>query len=269
MTNPLVSIIIPTKNSEKTIGQCLMSIRDQTYPHIEIVIVDNYSKDTTLETAKKYTNKIFLKGPERCSQLNFAVTNAGGKYIYRVDSDFVLEKTIVEQAVKKCQEHLCDAVVTHATIDSNLGFWSKVRKLEKDIIIANQIKVAARFVKKDVFLSLGGFDESLIEGEDYDLHNRILRAGYKVEKINAEEYHIDEPTSLWEIAKKNYYYGKTVRSFIKKNPDLGWKQISPLSLFPIHNSQQFIRHPLIGIGFLVYECVKYGSSAAGFLLHKK
>jgi len=54
----LVSVIIPTKNSGSTIGNCLESIMTQTYTNIEIVVVDNYSNDNTQEIAEKYTEKV-------------------------------------------------------------------------------------------------------------------------------------------------------------------------------------------------------------------
>jgi glycosyltransferase involved in cell wall biosynthesis len=60
-----VSIVIPTKNSANTLGRTLESINNQTCTNYEIIIVDNHSTDDTLTIAKRYTNKIFIMGPER------------------------------------------------------------------------------------------------------------------------------------------------------------------------------------------------------------
>jgi len=49
--NPLVSVIITTRNSERTIDKCLSSIKQQTYKNIEIIVVDNNSADKTKEIA--------------------------------------------------------------------------------------------------------------------------------------------------------------------------------------------------------------------------
>ena len=84
---PLVSVIIPTKNSSKSFAHCLNSIKNQTYNNIEIIVVDNSSQDDTVEIARQFTNLIFSYNPERSSQINYGVTKSSGKYIYRVDSD--------------------------------------------------------------------------------------------------------------------------------------------------------------------------------------
>ena len=64
MEQPLVSIIIPTKNSNKFLEKCLKSIRNQVYKNIEIIVVDNNSTDRTLETARKYACVIFTFFPD-------------------------------------------------------------------------------------------------------------------------------------------------------------------------------------------------------------
>ena len=61
MTQPRVSIVITTKNEEKNIENCLLSIKEQTYSNIEIILVDNNSKDKTIEIALNFTRKIFNK----------------------------------------------------------------------------------------------------------------------------------------------------------------------------------------------------------------
>ena len=65
-----VSVIVTTKNEAKNIGRCLQSIQNQTYKAIEIIVVDNFSKDETKRIAKKFTKKVFDKGPERSAQRN-------------------------------------------------------------------------------------------------------------------------------------------------------------------------------------------------------
>lgn len=111
-------------------------------------MVDNYSSDHTIDIAQEYGAQILQKGPERCAQMNFGVSKASGKYVYRVDSDFVLEPTVVEEAVDACENLGYDAIAVHNTSDATISFWAKVRKMERDCYREDDLNVAARFWKK-------------------------------------------------------------------------------------------------------------------------
>jgi glycosyltransferase involved in cell wall biosynthesis len=261
---PLVSIIIPTKNSANTLGYTLESINNQTYRNYEIIVVDNHSTDDTLAIAKKYTHKTHLMGPERTAQVNFGIKNAQGKYIYRIDSDWVLEPTVLEQAIKKCEDEGFDAVLIHNSDDPTISFWGRVRKFERDMFEQDDLNVAARFIRKDIFSKVGYFDEKMVAAEDYDLHNRILSAGYKVGRISAKETHIGAPGTLMQTIKKHYYYGTTLPEFLAKNPKRGMKQLSPLRPAYAKHWRMFFRHPVMTVGFVVYQVARYSSAILGY-----
>lgn len=265
---PLVSIVVPTKNSGETIALCLKSIKKQTYPNIEVIVVDNYSIDKTREIAQKYGVRIYLRGPERTFQVNYGVKKANGTYIYRVDSDFVLEPSVVKEAVKSCEKHGYDAIAVHNTSDPTISFWSKVRKLERDCYRDDEYNVAARFFKRNVFIVVGGFDETLVAAEDYDMHNKFLKRGFKIGRIKSQEVHIGEPKSLREIVTKHYEYGKTIRRYMKKNPEKATKQLSPIRLSYLKHRRDFLKHPTLTIGFIVYQIVRYSASFFGYLAER-
>lgn len=77
---PLVSINIPTYNSEKTLDQCLSSVKNQTYKKIEIIIIDSYSTDRTIEIAKKFSAEI-LTAESLATARKTGVEGSKGKYI--------------------------------------------------------------------------------------------------------------------------------------------------------------------------------------------
>ena len=264
---PLVSVIIPTKNSENTLRNCLQSIKNQNYKNTEIVIVDNYSIDNTLEIARCYTDSVYTVSPERSSQINFGVKKCSGKYIYRVDSDFVLEPQIISEAVNLAESNDYAAILIHNTSDPTVSFWAKVRKFERDMYDSDDLNVAVRFVRKDAFLSVGGFDPDLIYGEDYDLHNRIIKK-YMIGRISAKEIHLGEYRSLTEIARVNYYYGKTAAKFLKKNSSRGLRQVSPIRKVYLRHYKDFLAHPHLAMGFLIYQVVRYSAGGFGLLISK-
>lgn len=260
--------MIPTKNSEARLENCLSSIKGQTYSNIEIIVVDNCSTDKTREIAEQFGARVYSMGPERASQVNFGVKNAKGKYVYRVDSDFVLEPLVVEEAMGKCEDKGCDAIAIHNTSDPSVSFWSKVRKLERDCYKDDELNIGARFMRKEVFESVGGFDEALVAAEDYDLHNKLLEKGFKIGRIRAQEIHIGEPKTLGEIVRKHYYYGKTIQNYIKKNPQRSKRQLSPARLGYFNHRSQFVKNPTLAAGFIIYQFVRYFSTTIGFLTVK-
>jgi glycosyltransferase involved in cell wall biosynthesis len=261
----LVSVIVPTKNSAGTIEMCLKSIKEQTYLDLEIIVVDNYSEDRTVEIAKRDGAKVFYKGPERCAQVNFGIEMANGKYIYRVDSDFILEPSIVSECIEVCEKKGYDAIAVHNASDPTISFWSKVRNLERNCYRYDELNIGARFIRKDIFNNIGFFDEKLVAGEDYDLHNRLIKGGFKVGKIKSQEWHIGEPKSLCEIVKKHYYYGKTIGEFIKINPKTYKKQLTPLRSSYFRHWINFIKHPILTSGFIVYQSFRYSAALLGLL----
>jgi glycosyltransferase involved in cell wall biosynthesis len=266
MTEHLVSVIVPTFNSERFLEKCLQSIRAQTYPNIEVIVVDRHSTDRTEEIAKRYADLVLLIDSERSAAVNLGVEYARGEYVYRVDSDSIVESSVVDEAIRKCEVEGFDAVCIHNTSDPSVSFWAKVRKLERDFYANGGLHVAARFFRKEAFEKVGGFNESLVAAEDYDLHNRLLENGFKVGYVEPKEVHIGEPRNLLDVAKKHYYYGKTVKGFLHVNHTKGIKQISPLRLVFIKKGKSFVDDPVLTVGFVVYQAVKYAAAGLGFLI---
>lgn len=89
VTYPLISVVITTFNSERTLEKTLSSIRNQSYPQnkIEILIVDGGSRDKTLEIAKKYECKITKRSGDITSRKQFGLIKSSGKYLVYIDSD--------------------------------------------------------------------------------------------------------------------------------------------------------------------------------------
>ena len=267
--NNLVSIVIPTYNSDETIEKCLESIKNQTYEIIEVIVVDKLSNDKTVAYAKDYGVKIFqINAKERSEQINFGAKRTSGKYIYRVDSDFILDPTVVEEAVEKCEKENYDAICVQNRSDPSISFWAKVRKLERDCYSDDELNIAAGFFRRDVFEAIGGFDEELVAGEDYDLHNRLLKNSYKIGRIESQEIHIGEPKTLGDIARKHYYYGKTLTKFLEKNKGKAIKQLNPIRPAFIKHWRDFLKQPIVTIGFIIYQLVRYFSAGLGYLSEK-
>ena len=262
--NPLVSVIIPMKDSARFLGACMRSIRAQTYAPIEIVVVDNFSTDGTWESVRSIADVAIQVGWERSAQSNAGARLARGAYLYRVDADFVLEPDVVKEAVAACMAG-CDAVCVPNRSDASVSFWAAVRHFERRMYDNSEIHTGPRFFRREVFAALGGFDEEVIAGDDYDMNNRLAAAGYRVCHITASERHIGEPSTLGEVARKSFFYGSVFLPFLRKSGIRGLLQVSPLRPEFAMHWREFVRHPVLALGFIVMGSVKYASGAAGLL----
>jgi len=215
-SKPLVSVIVITRNSESTLRDCLESVKRQTYENIELIVVDNYSSDRTREIAKEFGTKVYLKGPERSAQINYGVKMAKGDYVYVIGSDFVLTPGLVAECVNLASKG-CDAVIVWNVSDPSKSIWAKTRFYERLSYYGSNVYEGARFVKRDLFVKAGGFDEDLYANEDIAFGRKLYKLGVKIGRTKHNyELHIGEPRSLKEIVLKTYYYGGSVRSFFKK-----------------------------------------------------
>ena len=263
MEKSLVSVIIACKNTAKYFEQCLKSVRSQTYKNIEIIVVDNFSTDGTYEVAQKYADHTFQIGPERSTQFNYGFKQSKGTLIYRIGPDYVLEPNVIEQCVNKIDEGY-DALALHNRSVGD-GIWAKVRYLERETYRNDKSIVAVRFMKREVFEGVGMFDESLVAGEDFDLHNRMVKAGYEWSHVDAVEKHIGEPQSLKEVWDKFYYYGRTIQRYRQKNKEVAKTQLVFFrpSFRKIH--KELIKSPKLFFCFYLYMFVKHFAGLIGLI----
>ena len=273
---PTVSVIIPTRNSSEFIERCIQSILNQTYPNIEIIVVDRYSDDNTVNLSQQFDSvKVIQAEAEPTSidlgrpsgQMNIGIKNSIGKYVYRVDSDFIVEPDVISEAIFLCESKGHKGVLIHNTSDSSAGYWAKVRKLERDCYVDDYNHVAVRFVLKELLIKIKGFDSS--SGfEDYDLHNRILNESSSIGRINSTEIHLGEPKSLKDVVVKHVYYGSIMSRYIDKHPEKWKVQINPIRLAYLRHWRDFLNDPIVTIGFPLYQFVRFSSALFGYLSSK-
>lgn len=119
MEQPLVSIIIPVYNAQEHIVGCLESVRRQTYTNIEIILLNDGSKDVSLSLLQMYANvdpRIILVDKQNSgvsATRNLGLRLAKGKYLQFVDSDDALEPDATRLMVEKAEEHGADMVIAH------------------------------------------------------------------------------------------------------------------------------------------------------------
>jgi len=200
----LVSVIIPTRNSQEFLEQCLESIKKQSYGNIEIIVVDNNSNDKTKEIAKKYTKYVFNKGLERNIQRNFGALKSKGDYLLFLDSDMELSENVISDCILLSEKENNLGGIIIPEVSFGKSFWAKCKALERSFYTSVDWIEAARFISKRVFNESSGFDEKLISGEDWDLNQRI-KSKYKISRIGSFIKHNEGKLSLILLLKKKMH----------------------------------------------------------------
>jgi glycosyltransferase involved in cell wall biosynthesis len=263
--HPLVSVIVPTKNSVKHFEDCLKSIKSQTYPNIEIIVVDNHSTDDTLKIAQRFTDSVFVHGAERATQVNYGVKQAKGKYVYYTGSDITMESDLVRQAVVACEEDKADAVYLNILTDiENPNIWQKVRALERKCYFKEPGMSGARFWRKNVFEKLGGFEGLL--GDEIEFQTRLNNAGYRTVFIDAKENNLGEYSSYSTIVKRSLYYGWLIRKLMMKKRKKIGKQYKLIRNEFLRHKDILMEDKYVFVFFILYKVTQYVCAGTGYTL---
>ena len=260
MKDPKVAVVIPAKNAEKTLEKAFVSVLNQkTEEQIEVCIAVAPSEDSTLDVAKRIEidneNVTVVENPsgETPAGLNLAITNTQAPVIVRLDAHAELEEEYISTALETLKK----------TGAANVGGRQNpvgATPFEKAVGIA----ISSRFGAGDARFRTGGeegevdtvylgvfdrnsienvglFDESLIRNQDAELNWRLRETGKKI-WFQPELIASYKPRStLKELAKQYYDYGKWRRHVVSIHP----RSIKLRQLIPPLNALVF----LLGIIF--------------------
>jgi glycosyltransferase involved in cell wall biosynthesis len=241
---------------------CLNSIANQTYTPIELIVLDNFSTDNTQAIARRYTKLVVEAGPERNSQRPCGVRLSQGDYLMFIDSDMELSPRVVSEAVDRSQRAGCDAVII-PEISGGSGFWARCRRLEKRCFLRDPyMELANRFMRREAYFGVGGYDVTLVGPEDSDIHQKIKHAGYRIGRIDATITHYEE-NSLRRLWSKYYLYGKYMPVYLRRWPRAGTKQFFFIRPAYVRNWKLFLREPHYGTGLVILNVVRYVAAGLG------
>jgi glycosyltransferase involved in cell wall biosynthesis len=271
---PLVSVIIPTKNSGKMLGACLRSIRSQSYKNIEIIIVDGASTDNTRPLSIEYQCSLLQFDPkvevgtfDAPHRRNYGVAKSNGTYVYYVDADMELTKHVLQNAVRKCEEG-CDAIIVPEE-SFGTGVWAQAKKLERKCYVGDDTIEAPRFFRKTVWDEVGGLDETLGGGgDDWDLHQKLKDRKKKICRIADLVLHNEGDLKIAKLIKKRFMYGRDSFKYISKRPVAGTASYFPIRKAYIKNWRLFLKQPFSTIVFIIMRGTEYSAGFAGILYSK-
>lgn len=200
MQNPLVSVIITTFNREKYLNKAIESVFKQTYSNIEIIVVDDGSKNNYAESiCNNYSNCIYLfkKNGGLSSARNYGINQSKGDFIAFLDDDDFWESSKIEKQLKILVDNN-DIDCVHsaaAVVDENDNLTGEIIGASKNKIHKRSgyvfwnalcvwvVKSPTPLIRKSVFKTDMLFDEDIKVGEDVDFYQRMFYR-HKVFYIN-------------------------------------------------------------------------------------
>jgi glycosyltransferase involved in cell wall biosynthesis len=259
----LVSVIVPTRNSARTLGACLASVVRQTYRNVEMIVVDNDSSDDTRQIAARYECSVLVIGPERSAQRNHGARHAGGSHLLFVDSDMVLEPNVVEDCAAAARSGAVAAIIPEVSFGE--GFWARCKRLERSCYVGDDDIEAARFYERELFVRLGGFDEELNGPEDWDLSRRAAIAGARIARVPSLIRHDEGRLELGALLRKKYRYGKSYPAYRRIHRAATRPQSRLVRPAFIRNRGALASEPVAAVGMLAMKLLELSAGAAGAL----
>ena len=206
------SFIVPLYNEQKTIKACLDAIQAEMSENDEIIVVDNGSRDDSAEIVRRYSAVRLLMRPgiNVGAVRNEGATLAKNELLAFIDADCVLCPGWRKHIASVFGALSVGATGSKCDVSKNAGWmetaWFSQRK--KAPGITNYINSGNLVVKKEAFFAAGGFDKSLISGEDAALCWRLRELGFTIfENPQARAIHLGNPKNLCAFYRQQKWHG--------------------------------------------------------------
>ena len=272
MITDKVSVIIPAYNREAYIRQTVDSVLNQTYPELELIVVDDGSSDSTREILESYGSRIKLLEHEgrvnigQSAAINVGLEHADGEFIAILDSDDYWETNKLELQTRYLRANPdIGLVYANGTAVNQDGEYlydiykpdHEEKNITGSVLIDCYLFVPTNsLVRSEVFSAVGKFDESLRSGQDHDMAIRIA-----------------EVAKLGYMNEILFHYRRHQESISSRHADLRWRN----GFIILENSCKRFKYPLgvifqrkAVLHFRVYQCQfenkKYLSAAMHLLL---
>ena len=247
---PIVSVIVVTKNEEKHIGDCLESLMRQDYARgkYEVIVVDADSVDKTREIVGKYPVKLIIDGYGTLGhQRNTGIKNARGKYVAFTDADCIADEAWLTRLAMAISNSPPDTVAVggpNLVMDDDPPFSKVVGYMQETFLGSGGSPQAYKIStpKYDVIsipncnaiyrkeiLAEELYDNKIGIGEDCDLNFRLRRKGYRFAYIpDAVVWH-HRASNFRELVHKMFAYGKSSAVITRKHRAVvRWYDFMPL-----------------------------------------
>lgn len=226
-TWPRISVIIPARNEAGSITACLSSLLSQDIDEdFEIVVVDNGSSDATAELVSSFPVRLVPEPrPGRSTARNAGIRAARGDVLAFTDADCVPRTSWLRELLRGSSDPGCGCFVGEITMSEPSNIISRychdrelicqLRLLSQTMPVAATGNIAYR---REVFGTIGLFDEAFTFGEDGDLFWRMVRSErfryrYNPDAVVAHRH----PARLGEFIRRSFHEGEGLTRFRRKH----------------------------------------------------
>ncbi len=216
-----VSIIIPAFNEARMIGKCLDSLTRLDFPHdqFEVILVDNGSEDATVQIAESFADRLHLTVLEKYAVKISALRNLGansarGAILAFLDADCLPPATWLTDILALAQADGSGVVGAHYVLPEDSTWVGRTWHVYQEAPKAGDVShvpAGDLVMRREDFLRVRGFDESIQTNEDYELCDRVRKAGMPVRafpKIGV--VHLGTAQSLKVFYRKQRWHGTHV-----------------------------------------------------------
>lgn len=209
-----ISILMGSYNARKTIDAAIKSILNQSFTDWEFIICDDGSNDQSYELIQKYKDDkrfIILKNEKNLGlafTLNHCLKYATGKYIARQDADDISLPERLQKQFDYLETHSeVDVLGTQADLIDDQGqVWGELnyplKPIQKDWIVKSSIIHATILAKRNLIMSMEGYNTKALRVEDYELWFRLLEKKYVFETLPEKLYQVH--WTLNDYGRKKY-----------------------------------------------------------------
>lgn len=266
---PKVSIIVPARNEEISLSDCLDSLQKQVYPDFEIIVVDDASTDRTSQIAVQMNVRLYRldkRGGPGAAR-NLGASKAIGDILLFCEADGAYPADhVARHVVLLSRPGIHAAHLGGRRVQATSPTWvSKIydRWLAKSdyLILKGKRGTGAFAFDRKAFEELGGYDKNLRHGEDVQLVSRLVSSGMRFAFAVGSGWWHKDPKNATELLGDAIRRGESIQKTDRRSGFnfvvhfLFWLALalSPLGLFIGFFQWRFLLWPLTAAGFFLFE----------------
>jgi len=257
---PSVAVLIPAYNEDKVIERTVRSVLDSDYPNLRAIVIDDGSRDRTLEVTRQAFGAEIVDGrvtvltkpnSGKAAALNFALQHVTEELFIGIDADTVIAPNAISYLVSHFKDPKVAAMAGNAKVGNRMNLWTRWQALEyitsqnferRALNTLNAVSVVPGAIgawRTAAVRAAGGYHHDTV-AEDADLTMALLEAGYLVNYEDRALAYTEAPTTAKELMRQRFRWSFGImqavwkhKAAMRKGGALGWVALPNVVIFQI------------------------------------